>query len=125
MISLNELVKSPSTLTRGSTYRQVLERAVQRLVSPERWTQLAFARDRLRQGVKPKDPSACCWCLLGAVAFESNDHGIIPPPLLRFLEDMMRYVFGTKFATLGEMNDYIDHETLIDFLRKCVGRFEA
>lgn len=123
LISLDHLVATPSTLTSGTSYKGVLERARRVLGEQGRWTQGVFARDGFGEPVKPKEPTACCWCLLGAVATASNDLGISPPALLRYLEEVMHFIYGDQFHTLGEMNDYVSHELITRFLDDAIARF--
>lgn len=123
MISLDHLVANPSSLTGGASYRGVLERARGLLGEHERWAQGVFARDVNGVPVKPRDPGACCWCLLGAIAACSNELGISPPALLRYLEETMHFTYKDQFATLGEMNDYVSHELILAFLDGAIARF--
>lgn len=124
-ISLDYLIATPSILTGGDSYRGVLDKARRLLSSQDRWTQGSFARDRYGDAVKPKDPMACSWCLLGAVAATSNDLGISPPALLRYLEGAMNFKYGDQFSTIGEMNDYVDHASVMQFLDEAIARFGA
>ncbi len=124
-INLDGMVAEPVLLTGGRSYFQILLDARRLLSNHSSWTQGLFARDSNGQPVKPRDAGACCWCLLGAVAACSGDLGITPPPLLRFLEEMMHYIHGDTFPTLGEMNDYLSHELVLEFLDSCISRFTA
>ena len=36
------------------------------LKNPEKWTKGACARDMRGKPVRVNDPTACCWCLVGA-----------------------------------------------------------
>jgi|SRR5688572_5578872 len=123
-IDLDALVATPAMLTGGITYKGVLGGALELLSDQDRWTQKAHARDQCGNPVKPIEPSACCWCLLGAVARSSNEFGIIPPQVLRYLTEMMYYYYGTQFETLGEMNDYVSHDLILQFLQNCISQFE-
>jgi hypothetical protein len=129
MINVDQLLATPGSLTGGRTYREVLVSARERIASPDRWTQGFYAVNALDERVKPRDPSACCWCLLGALACESNVHGIIPPPLYTFLTDLMLFKFGKKsngedvFAGLSDMNDYITHAALMGFIDYALQQF--
>lgn len=120
MISLDAIVAT----TRNSSFKTTLTRTAEILKTPEQWTQGVFARTPEGEPVKPKDPRACSWCLLGALAMVSNEFGIIAPPLLRLIEDVMHSIYQDKFASIGEMNDYIDHESLLVFLDKSLARFQ-
>lgn len=122
-ISLDYLIANPSILTGGMSYRQVLERARSLLSDQDRWAQGVFARDRNGVQVKPRDPNACCWCLLGAIAICSNELGISPPDLLRYLDGLMHFMFQDQFSNLGELNDYVSHELIIEFLDDAIARF--
>lgn len=124
MINLDQIMATPGSLTCGQTYEIVLRRTRERLADPENWTQEAHARDEYGHPVKPRSPRACCWCLLGGVAWASNGLGIIPPPLLVFLEEMMIHVFGPdKFASVGAMNDYVSHDVVLNFLDTSLSQF--
>jgi hypothetical protein len=123
-IDLDALTSNSLALTNGRTYRQVLVDARTLIGKHENWTQGAFARDPRGGGVRPKDPGACCWCLLGAVAVSSNPFGLIPPPLMQYLDHYMHELYGDRFSNLGEMNDYIDHEGTLRFLDGALARFQ-
>jgi hypothetical protein len=47
----------------------VLKAARARIEKPEHWTQGAFARNALGRNVHPTHPSACCFCVEGAVRY--------------------------------------------------------
>lgn len=125
MIDLDKMVSTPSVLTEGKTYKQVLEKARFILSDREQWSQKAFARDRYGQPLEPNNPMACSWCLLGALAISSNSMGFTPPPLLKFLQQMLHYLHGEQFGSLGEFNDYVNHQGLIEFIDTCLQRFEG
>jgi hypothetical protein len=128
MINVDQLLATPGSLTGGRTYREVLAAARERISSPDRWTQGLYAVDAQGERVKPRDPSACCWCLLGALACESNIHGIIPPPLYTFLTEVMVFQYGSLngkpvFDGLSAMNDYVTHTALMGFLDYALQQF--
>lgn len=123
MTNLDALIANPGLLTAGRTYAQVLLDTRNLLSEHDRWNQGTFAVTADGQSTNPTDQEACRWCLLGAMARCSSDLGIIPPQLLRFVEGMMHFVYGDQFATIGEMNDYIDHQSLINFVDQCIRRF--
>lgn len=123
MISLDALVSTPAFLTNGRSYAHVLSDARRLISDPNRWAQGVFARDGYGQPVKPLEQTAHCWCLLGGVARCSNDLGITPPELLRFMQEMMHFLYGQQFETLGEMNDYLNHDSVLRFLDQCIARF--
>lgn len=117
MIQLDAIRLTPGALTGGATWKEILVRVRVRLADPDRWTQSAFAREiDHRTLVKPGDPRACCWCLLGAIARESNPYFISPPDLLSYLDGQRSKIHGEKFNSLAELNDYVDHQTLLEFL---------
>ena len=124
MINIDAMMATPGSLTRGRTYKQVLIDAREHISDINRWTQQAYARDEEGNNVRPRDPKACCWCMLGAVAYCSNDVGIIPPPLLSFLEQMVPFHCGKdKFVGPGSMNDYYNHESVLSFLDHAIDLF--
>lgn len=120
MISIDALMQSDA-LTNGRTMTDILSSAYQRIQDPSRWTQNCYARNSERRMVKPIDPSACCWCLLGAIAVESNGYGFIPPTIDRYLTQRMAEQYESYgFSSLGEMNDYFDHATVLQFLQSAL-----
>jgi hypothetical protein len=124
MIDIDNLLATPGSLTGGRTYKEVLVAARERISNPDCWTQESYARSSEGFTCKPRDPRACRWCMLGSTAYESNVHGIIPPPLMTFLEDVMHWKFGKdKFAGLGSMNDYLSHPHVLDFLDTALDQF--
>lgn len=50
------------------TTLEVLRGMRELLSDPTRWTKFACARDSMGLTVKDDDPSAACWCLIGAAA---------------------------------------------------------
>lgn len=123
MIDLDNLVANPGLLTGGRSYAQVLTDVRNLLADQDKWNQGTFAVDVEGAPVGPTNPNACRWCLLGALARCSSDLGITPPQLLRYVQDMMHFKYQDKFATVGEMNDYIDHSSLLIFIDQCLQQF--
>lgn len=119
MINLDEILSSPS-LTEGRTYKQVLQRAYAYVEPHDQWTQGTFARDDCGVSVKPRDPRAMCWCLMGAIACSSNAYGLIPPAIIKYLTSMKDYLYPDRFDSVGSMNDYLDHASVLAFLKVCV-----
>lgn len=123
-MNLDALLATPGSLTEGRTYKQVLIDARAHIAEPDRWTQEAYARDHQGHNVRPRDPEARCWCMLGAIAYCSNVHGIIPPPLMTFIEDLVKFRFGpSKFMGPGSMNDYLQHDLVLSFLDYAIDQF--
>jgi hypothetical protein len=123
-INIDAMLATPGSLTKGRTYKQVLIDARAHISTPDRWTQEAYARDAQGNHTRPRDPKACCWCMLGAVAYVSNDVGIIPPPLMTFLADMVPYHFGPgRFTGPGSMNDFVSHQLVLQFLDNAIAQF--
>jgi hypothetical protein len=57
---------------------------------------------------------------LGGVALYSNQWGIIPPQLLTHLEEEQLRQHGPRFASVGQMNDYVSHASILDFLARVI-----
>lgn len=127
MISIDQLLTIPGSLTGGRTYKQVLLDARAHIADPDRWTQHAFARTAEGEMCKPRDPSAREWCMLGATAWACNVHGIIPPPLLQFFDDLRKYLYpptgSPVFVSTAAMNDYLSHDKVLEFLDYALQQF--
>lgn len=124
-MNLDTLVADAGLMTNGRSYRDVILGAYQLIEDPERWLQGTFARGVDGHDVTPVDPRACRRCVLGAVACSSNELGFIPPPLMRFLDQMLVHLYKDQFASVGEMNDYVSHSLVLEYLRACLDRFDS
>jgi hypothetical protein len=124
MISIDGLIANPSELTSGRSYKQVLESALSIISDPNRWTTSAFARNRSNLFVRPTSPQACSWCILGAISKASNQFGIIPPELLVYLQELCVELYGDKYKSVADFNDYVDHKSALDFLHEAIRRFD-
>lgn len=103
------------------TPSEILLATKQRL-RPDAWTKAAVARDARGRNVKPLDPNACCWCVEGALAVESNPYGLIPPILLQLIDAAAIHVAthlglhtpNSEFSitTMAELNDMASFEVV-------------
>jgi hypothetical protein len=83
--------------------------------------------------VKPTDVRANCWNLEGALARVANPWGIVPPGVLRFLDEYMcvyvdenMSVPSTSFSSFGEFGVYASHAHALQFLdRARIALWEA
>lgn len=127
MINIDALLATPGSLTGGKTYKQVLLEARALIADPDHWTQHAFARREDGEACKPTDPRACRRCLLGAVAFASNVHGIISPKLLEFFDQLREYCYPSdgspSFKNTTQLNDYLSHDKVLEFLDFALQQF--
>jgi hypothetical protein len=126
-MSLDQFVRSTS-VTAGRSYRDILLDVHKLIADRQRWTQGGTARDVRGRVVKPKDRTACCWCLTGAIALYSNDWGIIAPDLLRWLDELtVWYCQRTqaKFDYIEAFNDYFDHEHVVALLDEALSLLPA
>ena len=123
-MDLDAFVSDPLRLTGGRTYKSVLEDARRLIANQDLWCQGAFARDRYGRTVKPMDPSAAQWSMMGAVAKSSNLYGIIDLNLLRYMNQLVEYKHpGGQFDCAGDFNDYFDHATVLAFLDEAIARW--
>lgn len=70
------------------------------------------------------DSDAVAWGLVGACAFASNDLGICPPALLRYLDHIVEEYTEGCFTQAEEFNDHIDHEGLLECLDLAIKKAE-
>ena len=75
--------------------------------STEKWTQQAFARNAAGLGIDPFDPSATCWCLLGA----AEKLNLTCPPDLSWQEFINRFHKVTTTSMVA-FNDTTNFNTL-------------
>lgn len=88
---------------------------------PKNWTQAAFARNESGFPVKFSNPSATCFCSLGAVRLTSS---LIPS----LAEDVEYELFLTSHQIRGKgvamLNDTTDHETVLTMFDLTIKRLE-
>ena len=76
--------------------------------------------------VRPRDARAARWSLMGAVAYCSNELGIIAPALLRYMDGLVDHLFPDgKFGCAGDFNDYFDHGTVLWFMDLAITRWDS
>lgn len=94
---------------------EVLVAARELISAPERWTTGVLARNSKRHTVEPDDPSAICWCGMGAVVavtppqervLAPNDHWMYLPALNR-----LRATVG--YDIFPDFNDSHDHAQVL------------
>lgn len=102
------------------------------LSDPNSWCQGAKAMDATGCMVRPMDPDAVFFSIEGAVAYHSNLVGVVPPYMLRLLD---QYVLD--FLNIGEpagiwnehdigwFNDYATHDTVVRYLDYVRSRLDA
>lgn len=56
------------------TTAEVLQKARDLIADESRWTHGYYAKDAQGYDVEPNEPSACCWCALGAVLHVEDLH---------------------------------------------------
>lgn len=88
--------------------KEVVNKAVEIISDPTKWTALAFARNKDREAVDEFSSSAVCWCAWGALNKSSNDNCITGEILDKF--------YGKYSRTLSGVNDREGWETVIKML---------
>ena len=86
---MDYLYEHQAALLRGSVV-ETLRIARCFLSQPGIWTIGAFARDAAGNKVKPNSPKACQFSLHGAIAVSCNKRGIIPPFIIKLLDDIVQ-----------------------------------
>jgi hypothetical protein len=117
-MDLDSFLNAPGALTGGRDYTEVLNLAIELIADPVAWTQNAHARTADGETVKPSNPQAVCWCGLGAIAKCSNSLGIIPPQLIRYLDEFVEWKYPNRFEGFGDFNDYHSHEIVLGLLQE-------
>ena len=118
-------------LTNGQTVAEILQRALAVLQDEDRWCREYRATDAEWNRVDIVSPAAVRFSIEGAVGRVANDVGIIPPFILRYLDEFVLYYLGlighlTTPSTAGIMeerdvawfNDSYMHEHIVAFLEQ-------
>jgi hypothetical protein len=93
--------------------REILECAWQLIERPESWSRKALARDAAGRAVAADDPSACRWCLVGAVTratiiCDAEDSLLLS--VIERLGDAAEALFQTR--GLNYVNDHLGHDDI-------------
>lgn len=88
--------------------KEVVNKAVELISDPAKWTTLTFARDKNKKSTHELSPTAVCWCAWGALNKSSNDNCIIEEILNRFYDKYNK--------TLSGVNDKEGREAVIKML---------
>ena len=111
-------------LTSNKSVKQILIEVRDLLSDESRWAVGAPALDDRRLSVKPAGEKAKAWCLVGAIAKCSNDEGICPPALLRYLDHIVKEYTRGGCDTAEVFNDYIDHAGMMHMLNQAIEKFD-
>jgi len=114
-------VPSYDASTDGQSLAEVLEKTLLLLSVYENWCQGAFALSAERKKVKINSPDAVAWSIEGAVGKSSNDLGIVPLFILKYLDLVVVRCTG-KNEDVGWYNDNYTHEGVIGFLQEALRR---
>lgn len=90
----------------------VLERAADLISKPKSWTRMMMSRNARGAYVPPKDPSATCWCAMGAIEKIADNWTPARSALLDFL--------GVEM--IGPWNDGSSHAEVVQALRDAAAK---
>ncbi len=100
-------------------------RAARELITPpERWTTGHLARNAQHYPVNDDDPTATCWCAIGAIRHVlglTANQGM-PSSVLWPINDAARARDHYSIATI---NDYLGHDAVLDAFDYAISRLEA
>lgn len=113
--------------------RQDAKAMLELLSNRDHWTQGVYARDADGHSVDPVDPTAVCWCAVGAVhKVTGSSARALPGPRLRALEYAIvaalrrRPAAHTRAGYLITVNDSANgYDTVMRALREIVGEEAA
>lgn len=93
------------------TALQLLEEGKATIQDPKRWTQGAFARDKENEKVSSHNPTAVCWCSLGALN-RIEDSGEY--------RQAVRLLCKAAGMEVADFNDSATHEEVIAMWDKAI-----
>lgn len=98
----------------------VLRAARAKIADPSAWTKGVAARDALGEAIEPEDPSACCWCAIGALRAACDDVDVRIALKLALLNTIGFASYG-----LAEFNDRSTHASVIGAFDITIARLDA
>lgn len=103
-----------------TTKLEVLERTRELIADPKHWIKGALAKQtrRARTTVEPSDPSATCFCLVGAVVRAESELGFTGSEVLSAIEQCVRLLTQSSFLFAAWFNDdrYTHHADVMAVL---------
>lgn len=110
-------------LTGGREPKEILADVLQLLSEEDRWAWGCLARRTGGRPCKPSHPEVQWFSIAGALAHCSNQVGVVPPSLLRLMDQMVIdfLELGTEVGIwedrdVGWFNDTFDHKSVVDLL---------
>jgi hypothetical protein len=110
-----------NALTSGQTIHEILVKALSLLSDETKWCQLAIALNKDCRKEKINSRNAVAWSIEGAIGLSSNPYGIIPPFILKGLDELVHELTG-KDETVGWFNDHHNHEAVLGFMQEAIRR---
>jgi hypothetical protein len=91
---------------------ETLKAARQLITDPAKWTQEAFARNKLGQIVEPDFGDATCFCALGAIQHFTKYTGMSPADVL--LDNLSLSKFGMCIDVFNDTHTHAEVLALFD-----------
>jgi hypothetical protein len=110
-----------SELTQDQTPHEILKKTYDTLSNYTHWCQGADALNKYCQIVRINSPEAVAWSISGAVGKASNDLGIIPLLLLKYLNNLVVEMFSCDGGVTW-YNDNHTHEQVLAFVQEALSR---
>lgn len=99
------------------------------LATEDHWCKRTYAKDHSHRAVRPEDPTAVCWCLMGALCNVRKDTNKLADPMVEFLDEALAKsklkVGGdysvTAYKSIPGFNDgcFTTFEDVKAFLKEC------
>lgn len=121
MENISEFLKHCDTLTSGQSLEQILIKVINFVSDEEKFSNYFFAADENWRPVKIIDPRAVRWSIEGAVGLASNDFGVVPPAILKFLDGVVHEYTGQE-EDVGWFCQNFCHEEVMAFLQVALGK---
>lgn len=107
---------------------EILKSARKLIEKPENWTQDTRARNENGDGVHVDDPSACRFCIVGAIAkvtYPAPTYSGEGSEVLADLDGLAIDYYG--FSCIESFNDYRKrkHEEVLEFFDTAIANLEA
>ena len=95
---------------------QLLEGALELLSDEFRWCQGAFAKNFDGDKTKSIDPSACSYCIMGAIRHQANDDFTAVLKTWKYIES----VIGTSAIAIWNDDPKRTHNEIIETLKQAI-----
>lgn len=101
-------------------FLRIINRAIELVSNPKKWTKKTYARNYLDQSVAPMSPEAVCFCLYGAIERSIGELALPGVIHSRVTSTVLDFVYSQITGKITNFNDFetTTHADILAVLNK-------